>query len=113
MKKETKKKLEQELITAVEAVLAKHNSKGIAKTKKAIKTASKSVAKKFNKVLKAIVEKKQPVAKAKKKPAIKPVSKKTLVVKRSKPKKINKAPVAVKEFVQPVIAVEGRDQQNS
>ncbi len=107
MKKENKKKLEHELMIAMETILIRHNSKGIDKTKKAIKLASKAVAKKFNKVLKGLEEKKPIAVKAKKK-----TPQKTEGAKRGRPRKITLNPAPVDSFTQPLTSVEGMDPNN-
>lgn len=85
MKKETKKKLEIDLATAIEGVLAKYNSKAISKTKKTIKQAGKAVTKKFNKTVKAIMQQKE-AAKVKKGTVRKSSVKKAAAVKPAKVK---------------------------
>lgn len=66
MKKQTKKKLENDLATAIRTILAGYDSHAISKTNKAIKQSVKSVIKKFNKTSKALTKKKEAV-KAKRK----------------------------------------------
>ena len=58
MKKQTKKKLEQELQAAIKNVLAKYDDQGIAKTKKVTRQAGKAIAKKFSKTIKKLSKKK-------------------------------------------------------
>lgn len=58
MKKQTKKKLERELVVAMESVLEKREPAALAKTKKSILQAAKFVVKKFNKAIKAVSAKK-------------------------------------------------------
>ena len=53
MNKQTKKKLELQLQTALEAILLKQDSNAAAKSRKTIRQASKAVVKKFNKSLKS------------------------------------------------------------
>jgi hypothetical protein len=91
MKKETKKKLEHELNTAIEMVLIKLNSKAVAKTKKAIRQSSKAVVKKFSKAIKALDARKKPL-KTKGKTAKSKSSKKTYLARTSSVKhvKVNK-----------------------
>ena len=57
MNKQTKKKLELQLQTAMEGILLKQDSKAAAKSRKSIRQASKAVVKKFNKAVKSIEEK--------------------------------------------------------
>ena len=54
MKKEKRKKLENELIKVVEATFSKHDSRATAELKKEMKQAAKSLAKKFSKALKGL-----------------------------------------------------------
>jgi hypothetical protein len=65
MKKENKKKLEQELVTALENVLAKHDIRAVEKTKKVIRQSGKAVVKRFSKTLKSLAGKKDTKAKKK------------------------------------------------
>ena len=58
MNKQSKKKLELQLSTAIEDVLGKQDSKAAVKSRKSIRQASKAVVKKFNKALKSIEGKK-------------------------------------------------------
>jgi len=80
MKKQAKKKLESELLTAIKHVLEKHESKAVAKTKKAIKLAGKTVVKKFAKSVKALAKQKE-AARAKRKKSKKVLVKKSSTVK--------------------------------
>jgi len=57
MNKQTKKKLELQLQTAIEGILLKQDSRAASKSKKTIKQASKAVVKKFNKSVRSIEEK--------------------------------------------------------
>lgn len=57
MKKELKKQIEHELTEAIIKVLSAYNTKAIDNAKKAVKEASKSVAKKYTKTLKQLSEK--------------------------------------------------------
>lgn len=91
MKKQTKKKLENDLAVAIQNVLAKYDNNAVAKTKKAIKQSVKSVTKKFSKSIRALTKKKEAV-KAKRKntkktPVRKVVVAKPASVKYPKPKK--------------------------
>ncbi len=82
MKKQTKKKLENDLTAAIKSVLAKYDHNAVAKTKKAIKKSVKSVIKKFNKTIKALNKKKEAV-KAKRKNAKKTSVRKAVVAKHA------------------------------
>lgn len=73
-KKELRKQLELTLVKTIEEVLNKNNSDATKKIRKTTYEASKNVAKKFYKTLKAEV-----------KPSIKNSSKKSEVTKTSKP----------------------------
>lgn len=91
MKKQTKKKLENDLAVAIQSVLAKYDHNAVAKTKKAIKQSVKSVTKKINKTIKALAKKKEAVIakrkKAKKASVRKAVVAKPASVKYRKPRK--------------------------
>lgn len=67
MKKGFKKQIEHELTAAIHVALSVHNGHAVAKTEKAIKEASKSVAKKFVKSLKALAERSKDAGGSKKK----------------------------------------------
>ena len=65
MKKGFKKEIERELTAVIRKTLESHNARAVGKAKKAIKEASKSVAKKFSKTLKALAAKRKVTAKKK------------------------------------------------
>ncbi|CAN5448195.1 hypothetical protein BH11BAC1_BH11BAC1_03430 [soil metagenome] len=116
MKKQTKKKLEQELAAAIETILAKHDSHAISKTKKAIKVSVKSVIKKFNKTTKALAAKKEAVLakrRSKKKVAVKKkVSTKPAAVKYVRPKNLILSPGPQPEINQTDQSIEGFRTEN-
>ncbi|MEO8087405.1 MAG: hypothetical protein ABI763_11325 [Bacteroidota bacterium] len=117
MKKITKKKLEQELSTAIENVLSKHDSHAISKTKKAIKESVKTVIKKFNKTIKALAERKEAV-KAKRKPAKKVSVKRSVATKRvsiryHKPKNVILSQGTPPQVAQPIQLSGAQDTENS
>jgi len=108
MNKQIKKKLELQLQTAMEGILLKQDPKAAAKSKKAIKQASKAVAKKFNKALKSSEEKndaeKQKKIRTKKKTLtsrnqIKNITGETAKIRRSYAKEPAVAPVEKPEEV--------------
>ena len=57
MNKQTKKKLELQLQTAIEGILTKQDSRAATKSRKTVRQASKAVVKKFNKAVKSLEEK--------------------------------------------------------
>lgn len=116
MKKQTKKKLENDLGAAIKSVLAKYDSSAIPKMKKAIKQSVKSVTKKFSKTINALTEKKEAV-KAKRKNAKKTTVRKSVAPKpvsveypRPRKKIVNVAPSTVS--AQPLAMSVGGSQEN-
>ncbi|MCX6273616.1 MAG: hypothetical protein NTV09_00210 [Bacteroidetes bacterium] len=116
MKKQTKKKLENDLATAIQNVLAKYDSHAVPKTKKVIKQSVKSVTKKFNKTIKALTEKKEAVKakrkKAKKASVRKSVAPKPVSVKYPRPKKKTAYVAPSKASTQPLAISVGSSQEN-
>jgi hypothetical protein len=90
MKKGFKKELEHELAEVIKNILSGHNTHALAKTKKAVKQASKIVSKKFVKTLKALAEKRSAAARKKsrqnRKTKVKPD--KNVASKKVKPKDV-------------------------
>jgi len=101
MNKQTKKKLELQLQTAIEGILIKQDSGAAAKSKKTIKQATKAVVKKFSRAAKSLVnknEKKNKIKNKKKSKAdksqLKNISGETAKIRRSYSKEVPVPPAA-------------------